>query len=247
MKHNACDLKIRTFERFDGSVWRQYETPEYRILITGVGRHLLANRTIHRLLKPYINDYLEHNEAVDSHRIFLAEGGNARLFSLGDEFVIKESQPGSESLLFAAMDRTDRLKDSVEKHCPRWIDIPKHYGALMSKKDIHKQFMMEQKIDHGVTVGDVINYGVGKDNRCTAGVLAADSLDKFGGLTPDLIAEVREKYDRLKVLLAGALLKEGLDTDKYLPDINHNPYNVVLDRLDTPEAGSWLKFWVIDQ
>ncbi len=128
------DLSIRTFKRFDGSVWRQYETEGYRILLSGAGRHLFSHRRMHRLLGPYIKDYVQHNEGVGGSRVYLAEGGNAKLFSLGDDLAVKESRPNSSSSLFASMDRTDRLKDVVERRCPRWIDIPKNYGALISKK-----------------------------------------------------------------------------------------------------------------
>ncbi len=245
MARTVPDLKIRTLERFDGSIWRQYETDNYRILLTGAGRQLLNLRNMHRLLGPYVEDYTQGNEGVGSSRVFLAEGGNARVFSLGDDLVVKESRPTSESSLFASMDRTDRLKDAVEKHCPRWIDIPRYYGALMSKKNIYKQFMLEQKIDHGVTVGDIINYG--EDNRSATGVLAFDSLDRFGPITPKLTEEVRDRFGSLKDWLARTVEIEGLDPSRYLPDINENPYNVVLERLNTPEAGSFIKYWVIDQ
>jgi hypothetical protein len=245
MVSKSFDLKIRTFEQFDGSIWRQYETPDYRILLTGVGRRLFATRRMHRLLGPYIADYLRDNKDPDSHRPFLSEGGNAKVFSLTEDFVVKESLPRSESSLFASMDRTDRLKDSVEKHCPRWIDIPDHYGAMISRSNIHKQFMLVQKIDHGVTVGDVINYQEGEINRSTGGALAYDSLEKFGEITPQLKAEVFDRFDRMKIILADAVREEGLDVERFLPDINTNPYNVVLEKLDTPEAGSFVKYWVI--
>ena len=107
--------------------------------------------------------------------------------------------------------------------------------------------MLVEKIDHGVTVGDVINYQEGQINRSTAGVLAFDWLEKFGEITPELQTEVHDRFDSMKIKLADAVQEEGLDVDRYLPDINTNPYNVVLEKLDTPEAGSFVKYWVIDQ
>ncbi len=105
--------------------------------------------------------------------------------------------------------------------------------------------MLEQKIDHGVTVGDVINYG--EVNRSTEGVLAFDSFEKFGPITPELAQEVAERFDVLKQIVDSALQADKLDPGKYLPDLDNNPYNVVLERLKTPEAGSFIKYWIIDQ
>lgn len=106
--------------------------------------------------------------------------------------------------------------------------------------------MLEQKIDHGVTVGDIIDCREGQKNRSTFGVLAPGSLEKFGNVTPNLIYEVVERFDMMKGILFGALQKDGLDPERFLPDID-NGYNVVLERLDTPIAGSFIKYWVIDQ
>lgn len=241
-------LKVRTIKRFDGSMWRQYETPNSIFLLTSLGRRLLRSTNMLPSIEAYINDYNDGKEGSNDARRFLAEGGSARVFSLGEEdLVIKEARKSVRPLTFLGdMQRIDMLIDAVQKHCPRWIDIPSHYGTITSKTDLSRQFTLIKKIDHGVTVGDLISIN-SPDSRTSEGILEASSLEKFGPISHEISEEVAARFKSLKGHLRAALLEENLSPDEFIPDIDTNPYNVVLERLDTPIADSHLRYWVIDQ
>jgi hypothetical protein len=240
-------LKMQTVERFDGSFWRQYESPESLIILTSAGRELFGQGRIGPALTAYVDEYL--SEAAGKldprtpNRRYLADGGSAKVFTVGThELVIKEAKPLGDQLL-PALQRMDMLIGAVEQHCPRWIDIPKHYGVLISKHDPRKQFMLIEKIDCGVTVGDVLNYG--KEPREEHLETHVERI--FGPELSAVQAEVARRFKEMTGRLRTALMNEYLSQDEYLPDIDHNLYNIVLERLETPVAGSSLKFWVIDQ
>lgn len=234
-------------ERFDGSQWRVYDTPNSVIWLTGSGRNLLArDRKLHGYFKEYLQAIEEGEYSQLSARPFFAKGSQSKVFSLGDkQLLIKEAKPNSE-LLIPSLERMDRLVDAVERRCPRWIDVPHHYGALMPKNDITRQFMLLEKIDAGVTVGDILGYGQ-LNQRSDTGFLADGAMERFGTITPELQEEVRNKFLEMGGILRSALIENKLSPDEYLPDFEYNPYNVALERLSTPEAGSQIKYWVIDQ
>lgn len=232
-------MKMRTYEKFDGSVWQQFETDNSLIVVTGVGRQLLAGQHLSGLLHNYIDDHISGN---DHTRHFLAEGANSQVYTVGDQpLVIKESKEDGDELL-PALERMDTLINAVEKHCPRWIDIPKHYGVLISKQDYSKQFMLIEKIDDGITVGDILQPG-DTEMRPTQNRIS----DIFGNVTDDFKDEVSNRFSTLQTRMRVALMAEYMTPDTYLPDIDNNLHNVVMERLDTPIAGSHIKYWVIDQ
>ncbi len=245
MSEKSPTLKIRTHEKFDGSIWRQYETSTHLFVLTSLGRQLLRHRQMYNLFAQYKEDYLKGREGSNGYRSFLAEGASGRVFTLGNDLVVKESRPQKDSL-FAALNRMDRLVDAVQKNCPSWIDVPAHYGIVMEKANTSKQFMLMKKIDHGVTVGDII-YAEDETTRMSSGILTAGAFEKFGSVTPEIRDEVKERYDSLKDLIKLAILKERLNPEVYLPDIDYNPYNVVIEKLATPIAGSHIKYSIIDQ
>lgn len=240
-------LKMRTFEKFDGSTWRQYESPDALILLTGVGRRLMAAGNIGRLLHLYADDYAnwEDPEKAKRTRRFLAAGGHAQVYSVGNSpFAVKERIPEPDKdQLFAAINRMDQLIYAVDKHCPGWIGVPQHYGIIMLKRDIDRQYMLMQKIDEGVTVGDVL--GRQNAHRPTAMKYVAEHL--FHPITPDLKEEIAGRYGILRGEVTKALVAEHLSPDEFLPDIDRNPHNIVLERLPEPVDGSDIKFWIIDQ
>jgi len=241
-------LKHRTVaERFDGSLWRIYDTPNSLVYLTGSGHQLLVNNpNMHHYLKEYILAIENQDSSPESARPFFAKGSQSSVFSLGDKrLLVKEAKPNGEALL-PSLERMDRLVDAVQKSCPRWIDVPHQYGALVSKSDISKQFMLVEKIDSGVTVGDVLGVG-GLTQRSDTGFLHEGALDSFGTITPELQNEIKNRFLEMSGLLRKALLDNMLSPDIYLPDFDYNPYNVALERLNVPEAGSQIKYWVIDQ
>lgn len=236
--------KVQNFEKFDGSVWQQIETMESVILLTGAGRELLADQSVESTLLHYVDDLRNNREGPDDTRRFLAEGANARVFSVGDErLVVKESKhdPDADQLL-PAINRMDELLHAVENHCPRWIDIPKHYGVMLLKSNPSRQYMLIEKIDDGISVGDVLRTGTPR-----VGLTYYTVEDIYGELSKKDLTDIADRYERLKSLLRHALMAEYLHPDTYLPDIDTNPHNVLLERASTPVAGSRYKFWVIDQ
>ena len=240
-EHSACPpLKMRTAEKFDGSIWRMYESPDSLVLLTGSGRHLMAAGGIASLLHRYRDDYYAGAENNTDTRQFLAEGGNARIFSVGDRrLAVKEKRPGSNDDLFAALERMDRLVHAVIKHCPGWIGVPDHYGIVMPKENKSKQFMLMEKIDQGVTVGDVKHFYVDPPREPSLKA-AAESL--YGPITDEFREEIIGRYGMILGEVRKALMAEYLSPDTFLPDLDTNPYNIVLEPLNTPVDGSDIKF-----
>lgn len=236
-----------TNEQFDGSRWRQYETDDAIILLTAVGRSLAAKGGLSKAIRAYRDDFIAGTEGPEHTRQPLASGGNAKVFSVnGDQLAIKEARldPGTDQL-WPAMLRMDRLKGAIESHSPHWVGLPKQYGLLVPLQNPRQQFMLMEKIDSGVTVGDIINYPDDVEHR------PADMPDRvrreFGHVTPELQDEIGNRFETLKATLRAALVAEDLSSDKYLPDIDNNEFNVLVEPLDAPVAGSNHKFWVIDQ
>ena len=245
---NTSSLKIHTYGRFDKAVWRQYETDSMLYLLTSSGRNLFRRNHISRLLSSYIVNLENDSETSNGSREFLGEGANARVFSISEDLVVKESKHNAEPLSFlASTQRMDHLIDAIQKNCPRWIDVPNHYGVAVSRDGYSKQFMLIQKIDHGVTVGDILTSAGDRDTRVEYGLLNPYALERFGRITPEIIEEVRERFKLLKAHVTSALIAEHLNPDEYVPDLENNPYNVVLERLDTPIADSNFRYWLIDQ
>jgi hypothetical protein len=165
------------------------------------------------------------------------------VFTVGDkQLVVKERTPGTTEHLLPALERMDKLMYAVENNCPRWIDIPKHYGILIPKNDMSREFMLMDKIDEGVTVGDILHHDEPREPHISESVLRS-----FGPVTPALQDDIRERWDTLKVEVRRALMAEYMNPDELLPDIDHNEYNILVEKVDTPIAGSPYKFWIIDQ
>lgn len=234
-------------ERFDGSRWRIYNTPNAVIWLTRAGRQLLAgDPKLHGYFQEYIEALEENDHTPEGPRPFFARGSQSRIFTLGDQpLLVKEANENGD-LLIPSLERMDRLVDAVERNCPRWIDVPHHYGVIMLKTDLTKQFMLMEKIDAGVTVKDVLEVDQ-PPLRSDTGFLASGAVESFGPITPDLQKEVRDKFKEMGGLLRKALVGNRLSPDEYLPDFDHNQDNVVLERLSIPEAGSQIKYWIIDQ
>ena len=134
-------------ERFDGSKWRIYDTPNSVVWLTGSGRQLLAgDPRLHSYFQEYLEALNRDDFSSESARPFFARGSQSRVFSLGDkDLLVKEAKQNGE-LLIPSLERMDRLVDAVQRNCPRWIDVPHHYGVLMLKSDPSKQFMLLEKL-----------------------------------------------------------------------------------------------------
>lgn len=237
---------MRTQEQFDGSVWRQYESPDALFLLTEVGRKLLAQQQVARLLRHYTLDYQDGLEGPEDARRFIAEGLQARVFGLGvAELAIKEKRPDGDDL-HASLYRMDKLIHAltVDSGCPAWIGIPQHYGVVTLKEDTSRQFLLMEKIDEGITVGDILDQRRAKQKRPYLNT-AVERV--YGAVTDELQEEVIGRFGMALGELRHALLAKYLSPDKFIPDIDKNPYNILVQPLDEPLDGSNLKFWVIDQ
>jgi hypothetical protein len=240
----TAPLKMRTFEQFDGSQWRNYESEHAYFQLTEVGRKLIAANRLGRLLRHYAEDYREGREGPEDARRFIAEGGRGRVFGVGNTgLAVKEKRPLVPDSLFEGLNRMDKLVYAIRKHCPAWIDVPEHYGIVTLKEDLSKEFMLMQKVDEGVTVGDI----KGIDDMPREKHLEEAVHRLHGPITEEFQEEVVGRYGMSLGLIRRALLAEYLSPDEYLPDLDHNPYNIVVERQDTPIDGSMLKYWVIDQ
>lgn len=239
-------LAMRTFEQFDGSKWRQYESPTSIFLLTESGRRLLAAENVGRLLHSYADDYHNGRESDKDTRRFLAEGGNARVFSVGNSrLAVKEKRPLGDDL-FGALYRMDKLFHAVtvETECPEWIGLPQHYGIGIFKNDTSRQFMLMEKVDEGVTVGDVLNYHH-TDQREPHLKESVDRL--YGPVTDEFQHDIAKRHALALGELRSALVAKALSPDEFLPDIDHNLYNIVLEPFQDSSGQSSVKFWVIDQ
>lgn len=238
-------LKWRTFDRFDGAKWRQFESARAIFVATEEGRRLMAGAAIGGLLHDYMDDYAQKRESLSDTRQFIAKGGNASVFGVGDSrLVIKEKYPGGDDQLLSLY-RMDQLSHAlrVDTECPKWLDIPNHYGTMILKSDWSQQFTLIERIDDGVTVGDVLHYAAPpREPRLKESV---DHL--YGPITGEFQAEIADRYRLALGELRRALVHKYLSPDEFIPDIDHNPYNIVLEPLETPLDGSSIKFWVIDQ
>lgn len=238
-------IKRQTIEQFDGSKWRHYQSPESLIILTALGRELFAKRSPSKLLSAYASDWRAGREGDDDDtRRFLTEGTKARVFSVnGASLAIKEALPDSDPLM-SSLYRMDRLQHAVQGHTPHWLGVPSHYGLLMSKRNPNQQFLLMEQIDAGVTVGDVLTYPQLPENRAHM----TDSVRQiFGDITPQFQDDISTRFETIKNTLRQALIAEYMSPDEYLPDIDHNPYNVLIEPVSAPIAGSVHKFWVIDQ
>ena len=231
-----------TVERFDGARWVEIDTPDENVVITSAGRAFLAANNIAGLMRDYIYDAQEGVESQDSTRRFLAEGANARVFSVGDApLVVKEKRPGSHRDLLEGLDRMDYLAYVIEQHCPRWISLPRHYGFLAPKSDLSRQFLLMEKVDEGVTIGDVLDAG----DTPREPHLGEAVVRIFGAVSPDFKEQLRAQYAELHEHVENALYQEGHVPDTYLTDMK--PYNVIVEPLSTPVAAHNFRLTLIDQ
>lgn len=239
-------------EQFDGSVWEVIETPESFLFLTSQGRERVAMGGLSKILRGYADDYKDSNSRLGDDfwnpdtRIHLATGANAKVYFVGNsEFVIKEQKEEADDLT-QGLKRMDRLYDAIGKNTPRWIDMPKHYG-IMVQKHPWIQLMLMERIDAGVSVGDVLNFHKGIDEARTPELYAAVVRNFDPENNPDIFEEVASRYKKIKGLVRKALVAESLSPDVYIPDLDHNPHNVMVEQLETPIAGSDKKYWIIDQ
>lgn len=232
-------LKREMLEQPDGAVWESFEIKGGKIVLTSKGRELFRERPeTWKELRSYKKramgaPALQSFPVVREH---FASGGNSDVYTLSEGLAVKEAHlTGS---LFFTVERMDRLLNVVESNVPRWIDIPDHYGLLFASH-LRKQYLLMQKIDSGVTVQNVLTPGEMSDEQAAA--LEAE----FGDIGQAEVDEVGERYEEAHDILTASLEDRGYNPAEYLTDWHEG--NVLVERLETPVAGSPLKMWVIDQ
>jgi hypothetical protein len=249
---HGVGLRIETIHQFDKAIWRRYDFPDGTFLLTAEGREIVRNAGMGNIIRAYAKAAAS-GEADDPNRQYLAHGGNAQVFSVGDKgLVIKERRvggkyPGEE--IEPALQRMDELLHVIQSECPHWIGMPKHYG-IYKDKATEKEFLLMEKIDSGVTVGDILDYGSNPREAHLEEAVAK----MFGPVTPELKQEIREQFDKMIEELNNALMARSLDPDDYLPDLEEkrngkfeNRENVLVTPVNPPIAGKRFKFWLIDQ
>ena len=234
-------ISRETVPQKDGSLWQYYYIGNGVVVLTSMGRELIHDdpsilTDIHR----YRQKRLGHTAALGSEtvRSHFRSGGNSDVYELreGSGLVVKETST-AQAMYFALL-RMDRLKTIIESDVPRWIDIPAHYG-LISSPSSTTDYMLMEKIDAGITVGDVV------DSSCEQVRANQGTLATFGPIDEEVKQEVSDRFTRAKILLDEAILSHDLLPVDYLPDWDAS--NVLVERLETPMAGSNYMLWVIDQ
>lgn len=231
--------------RFDGAIWEHHQIGDGNLTVTSAGRDLLVERPgTRQAILDYMAEAALKRESPDGIRRYLAEGNHARVYAVGDSgLVMKERKSIVADALWPAIQRMDYLAHIIQAHCPRWIDIPAHYGVYQTDNTHGKEYMLMEKVDDGVTVGDVLGaHDMPREPHIGAAVLRI-----FDGASVHTQSVVAEKFEEMKDFLKDGLRVEGRNPYDYLTDIDHNRYNAIVEPLTTPVAGSEYKLTLIDQ
>ncbi|HEY4963455.1 MAG TPA: hypothetical protein VIH90_02035 [Candidatus Saccharimonadales bacterium] len=226
----------------DGSIWQYYHLADGIAVLTSKGRELIHERpeTL-RELRNYRRKVLGRTATAESGlvRQWFSNGGNSDIYELaaGSGLVVKETT--TEQAMYHALNRMDRFKTIIEGgDVPRWIDIPVHYGLLTTSSS-EADYMLMQKIDSGVTVRDII------DDSEEPSPQAAEALLSLGLIDGQFRQEVADQFILARSILDTAIINAGHEPRDYMPDWDQA--NVLVERLETPIAGSHVMLWVIDQ
>lgn len=203
----------------DNIHYRQFDIKGGQILLTAEGDKLLHSRSILSKLQKYLEEIRTKNSHPDS-RIYLREGGNGRVYLVGDlPLAIKEmsNSKSTESTLA----RLEILR-RASKAFPAHIKVPIHYGIL-STGILDKEYLLMEKINDGLNVMDII-----------------DQPERFG----DAGTLAIKAYNKAKDEVIVSLTEQGLDPDLYIEDWKEE--NVLVD-FSKPSSPLPFTLWIIDQ
>lgn len=224
----------------DGAEWHRYKVDDgLDLTLTSRGRELFDNRAeVKDNLQAYVRKALGGTALVGSDiRLYFARGSNSRVYTMGQDLLVKETAGHS---MESALVRMDRIYTAIETHVPRWIDMPVHYGVLSGNK-LHDDYMLMHRVDAGVNVGHIID-----PNSDEFTELERIGVEKeFGKVTKGERQEIEHRFNLAEQILHQAIADEGLIPNDYLTD--WHPGNVLVERLNTPIASSPYRLWVIDQ
>lgn len=230
---------VESIERPDGAVWQSFEEDSCDVLLTSRGTELFSeNPDLEEVVSLYMERATGHTalEGVGV-RTFFAAGSNSRIYTVNEDVLMKETRGHS---MRAMLERMDIVNHVINKgNVPRWIDMPDHYGLIMPKNS-DMQFVMMKRIDGGVNVGHILSPEDSSELERN-GVIA----ELGGEITPEIQADVRQRYRDCEQILHQAIAEEDLIPTDLLSD--WHPGNVLVERLLTPVANSTYKMWIIDQ
>lgn len=225
--------------RPDGAEWHEFELEDCgaKATLTSRGRELFEARPgLGELLEEYISRALGKSALTgDNIRNFFDEGTNSKIYTLGDDLLVKETHAHS---MVDALDRMDRIATAVEKHAPRWIDVPNYYGLLRGRR-FPDDYVLMQRIDAGINVHHLTQQHELPE-------LERRGIEReFGPITDQDRVDIATRFDLAKQHLDQAVANEDLIPGDYLTDWSTE--NVLVERLRTPVAASPYRLWVIDQ
>ena len=239
-------MEIFRETRPDGAQWRHFDTEASHIIITASGREFLRhNPSAFRRLRVYNKIVASKKSSQEilvgnpnSVRSYLASGGNSDVYRSGEKVVVKEAL-NTQSLL-SALQRMDVLHNVIEKgFVPRWIRVPEHYGLVIPKEG-DRQYMPMQKVDHGLTVEQVLS-GEGFSSK-----QQQQAVERFRSrMVPGEEGVILDQYQFLTDSVKRALCGQDLDPAEYMPDWHMG--NVLVERNPVPIGDSRYTFWMIDQ
>lgn len=276
---NFLGLDISENVQYDGSVWKEYRTSSDITLIVTQAFHTLMKqwdtnvlndeaRVWKRLLK-ILHKYREafENGHYDEIRDFMIKWWEAEFCCLWDtnlgvrevrdDGVDQKRNTRNLSKMFK-MDTIDHLLNLGS--LPRWIQTPHLYAMLNIPKTeeedgYSKNFILMEKIDHGVTVVDITDKK--PRNSAMRDAIVREFWPYYGFTSIDDPAyapfkkEVEEKYEELVIRLKATFLEnktnlpEGLKFEDIFADLFER--NVLITYNSTPIGGSRISFWIIDQ
>lgn len=246
--------KFENLGQFDGSNWRYYYTPKTTMILTGSGQDLVEDTGLQffKMISSY-RRALEVGLEDSDERSYIAEGRHAKVYgTILPKVVVKESvlktQKGIDNAyqgeVLYTLERMDFLAHVAEEgRVPRWIQVPHNYAAIFIPHDNSAYFFME-RIDDGVSVGDILSYdSISESRRAAVDRNFGPEIESNGRQA--LENEVIERFLTAEELFRKALTEIKVRPEQYLTDLNES--NVLIERLRTPIGGSSLKLSIIDQ
>ncbi len=240
-------ISREVFEQPDGAHWQIYHINRGFIALTSRGQELLSTRPgVWPALHAYRQAVTEKGMGKTAlpgalgTRAYFASGGRSDVYELQPGLAIKEAN--NEQSVWNALLRMDTLCSVIEGGLPRWLDIPTHYGALVSS-NLGTQFLLMQKIDSGLTVQDVHSSVI--ERHLMSDMKLEQVRREFGSVSNRDHEVIMNRFAESEALLRKGLISNGLMPEDYLPD--YHPGNVLVERSHTPVGGSDFKLWVIDQ
>lgn len=266
-------------KRSDWAIWQHYmlsngvvcvTTAAFNEVMDGWAKNLIWGniakpRDIVHLLNAYKR--LARSDKQGRHREQISEWKFAQFFAIGDSKIgVREEVRKGESAIKDKMMRMDVIQHFLDVGwVPRWIQKPAQYGYMtIPNKDWNGgcvDYLLMDKIDHGVTVEDIKNGCRNEKIKHALFVelwktfwFSSESDDAFEVFRTDIL----KMYDQM-----ARSLKENFKQHRnelwtmcwrrweifcfedLFTDLAEK--NIVVDELNPPTWGKRVWFWIIDQ